>query len=568
MTTPVPCSPARDETVPKLNGFVAWPEEQARLYRDRGYWEGLSIADVIERLAHADPDREAIFDGVRRISRGQLWEESGRLAVHFVHMGLKPLDRVVFQLPNNAEFVVAFLALMRIGVIPVMALPPHRRTEIQHFVLGSQAVGLLIPSTLKDFYYRLMAEEIRSEAPSLRHVLVLGDALSGQVSISDLIAKPVASAEVVRLVAPLRPHANEVALMLLSGGTTALPKMIARTHNDYIYNFKKSGSVAGMDADSVLLIVLPMGHNFGLGSPGVLGALAHGGRAVIISGRDIESVFGLIEQERVTTCLLTPPLAIGWIDSPLIDRANLSSLRNVLCGGARMPPEIRAKARQRLGCFIQECYGNAEGLLSYVRLNDDPELQMESSGTPICPDDEIKVVDELGIEVADGETGELLVRGPYTIRGYYNNPDADSKAFTKDGFYRTGDVVYQRKRYIYHRGRIKELINRGGEKISCPEVEDHILDHPAVANVVLVAMPDPTYGEKACACVILKEDASGLTLGELNKFLLAREIAKFKLPERLELVDSFPLSPAGKILRRQLRGLIEERLESERVSKN
>jgi 2,3-dihydroxybenzoate-AMP ligase len=546
-----------------LQECVPWPEAYARLYRDKGYWEGLTIADVFERQAADHSDREAVFDGTRRLSLGELWEASGRLAVGFVRLGLKPLDRVVFQLPNTSEFIVALLALMRIGVIPVMALPAHRRTEILHFALATRAVGLLVPDRLRDFDYRAMVEDIRTELPDLRHVLVLGEAWPGQVSLSELLIRPVVDSEIEKELTPLRPNADEVALMLLSGGTTALPKLIPRTHNDYVYNFKQAGRIVGMDENTVLLAVLPMGHNFGLASPGVLGALALGGRVVIAPSRDIGTVFRLIEQERVTITLLTPPLAISWIDSPLLDRYDLSSLKNVVCGGARMPPELRLKLREKLGCFFQEAYGNAEGLLSYVRFDDLPSLQLESSGAPMCPDDEINVVDDFGREIADGEAGELLVRGPYTIRGYYDNPEANAKAFTEDGFYRTGDIVRKRGSYLYHQGRKKELINRGGEKISCCEIEDHILAHPAVENVVLVAMPDPVYGERACAFIILKKNRM-LVLDELNAFLLTREIAKFKLPERLEVVDSFPISPAGKILRRKLCEMIEAKIKSEK----
>ncbi len=547
-----------------LEGCVPWPQAYSRLYRSKGYWEGRTIAAVFERLAARHADREAICEGERRLSLSHLWEASGRLAVHFVRLGWKPLDRVVFQLPNSAEFVISFLALMRIGVIPVMALPAHRRTEILHFVLASRAVGLLVPDRLRDFDYREMAQQIRAEAPGLGDVLVLGEAGRGQISLSELLEQPVEDAELERWVAPLRPDASEVAVMLLSGGTTALPKLIARTHDDYVYNFMQVGLVTGMDENTVLLAVLPMAHNFGLASPGVLGALAHGGRVVIASGRDAEAAFRLVERERVTITLLTPPLAIGWIESPLVGRYDLSSLKNVVCGGARMPPELRLKLRERLGCVFQEGYGNAEGLLSYVRLDDAAELQLQSSGAPICPDDEIKVVDDADRELADGEAGELLARGPYTIRGYYDNPEANAKSFTEDGFYRTGDIVRRRGRYLYHEGRKKELINRGGEKISCIEVEDHIVAHPAVANAALVAMPDPVYGERACAFVILKPRES-LTLPDLNAFLLGRAIAKFKLPERLELVDAFPISPAGKVLRRHLREMVEAKIERERL---
>jgi 2,3-dihydroxybenzoate-AMP ligase len=554
----------RDGPEKILDGCVPWPPAYAAAYRDKRYWEGLGIADVFERLAIEHPDREAVFDGALRTSFGDLWEASGRLALGFVRLGFKPLDRVIFQLPNSTEFIISFLALMRIGVIPVMALTPHRRTEILHFALASRAVGVLIPGTLRDFDYRALADEIRADVPSLRHVLVLGEAGAGQVSIPELLGRELAPAEIEQVLTPLRPAAAQVALMLLSGGTTALPKLIARTHDDYVYNFKQAGRIAGLDQGTVILALLPMGHNFMLGSPGVLGALAHGGRVVIPSSRDVELIFQMIERERVTIGLLTPPLAIGWMESPLVDRYDLSSLKNILCGGARMPPELRLKMRQRLGSLFQEGYGNAEGLLSYVRLDDASELQLESSGAPICADDEIKVVDEFDREVADGEAGELLARGPYTIRGYYDNPEANAKAFTEDGFYRTGDIVCKRGRYLYHHGRKKELINRGGEKISCSEVEDHILAYPAIANVVLVAMPDPTYGERACAFVIAK-DGSTPSLEELKAFLLTRGIAKFKLPERLELVDSFPISPAGKVLRRRLREMIEQKIEGEKA---
>jgi 2,3-dihydroxybenzoate-AMP ligase len=539
---------------------VPWPQAYTRLYRSKGYWKGQTIAAVFERLAARHAGREAICEGDKRVSLGHLWQASGRLAAHFVRLGWKPLDRVVFQLPNSAEFVITFLALMRIGVIPVMALPAHRRTEILHFVLASRAVGLLIPDRLRDFDYREMADEIRTEAPGLRHVVVLGETGRGQVSLLELLSQPVPDSELDRLVTP--PDAGEVAVMLLSGGTTALPKLIARTHDDYVYNFMQVGGITGMDGDTVLLAVLPMAHNFGLASPGVLGALAHGGRVVIASGRDAEAALRLIERERVTVTLLTPPLAISWMDSPLVSRYDLSSLKNVVCGGARMPPELRVKLRERFGCIYQEGYGNAEGLLSFTRLDDPPQLQVESSGAPICPDDELKVLDDAGREVADGEAGELLARGPYTIRGYYDNPEANAKAFTEDGFYRTGDIVRKRGRYLYHEGRKKELINRGGEKISCSEVEDHIVAHPAVANAALVAMPDPVYGERACAFVILKA-GERLTLEGLNAFLRGREIAKFKLPERLELVDAFPIRPAGKVLRRHLREMVEAKIERE-----
>jgi 2,3-dihydroxybenzoate-AMP ligase len=231
-------------------------------------------------------------------------------------------------------------------------------------------------------------------------------------------------------------------------------------------------------------------------------------------------------------------------------------------GGAQLVPELRRRIRAHWGATPQEIYGTAEGLINMTRLDDPDELLFESSGAPVCADDEIKVVDDNGLEVPDGELGELLTRGPYTIRGYFNAPEKNREAFTEDGFYRMGDYVRKRGRYVYAEGRKKDLINRGGEKISCEEVENLIFKHPKVYQVALVAMPDPVFGEKACAFVVTKPGTQ-LGFDELIGFLKSQRIASFKLPERLELVEHFPTSLVGKVLKRQLRDQIAARVKAE-----
>jgi 2,3-dihydroxybenzoate-AMP ligase len=260
------------------------------------------------------------------------------------------------------------------------------------------------------------------------------------------------------------------------------------------------------------------------------------------------------------------PLVATWLEAPEREQYDLSSIEVIQNGGARLQPELRRRVKERFNCQYQEDYGTAEGLINLTRLDDPEELILNSSGSPICEDDEIKIVDDEGNEVPDGTPGELLVRGPYTIRGYYDNPEANEKAFTADGFYHMGDVVRKEGRYLFTEGRKKDLVNRGGEKISCDEVEDHILAHPDVRNTCVVAMPDKVFGEKACAFVLLAEGAS-MTLPELCEFLLGRDIAKFKLPERLEVLDAFPISPAGKILRKNLREMIEAMVKAEDAEK-
>jgi 2,3-dihydroxybenzoate-AMP ligase len=545
-----------------LEGFTPWPEEFARLYRAKGYWEDVTLPALFARMAADEPEREAIADCERRLTMRELWDESSRLAAHFLRLGLQMHERVVFQLPNCVDFLTTFLALSRVGAIPVLALPPHRETEIIHFARSSGATALFIPHRLKDFDYRTMAEAVQVSVPGLKKVFVLGPALSNQISLRELAAAPVTGEELAAVErVPLDP--NDVALMLLSGGTTALPKLIPRTHNDYICNFKLSAKVSGVDAQTVYLAVLPIAHNYTWSSPGVLGVLAGGGRVVISPKTDCATVFDLVEREGVTLIAAAVPLVVMWLNDPALSGFNTSSLRLVQNGGARLSPELRDRLRKRLGCQFQEVYGTAEGLINMTRLDDPDDKILETSGRPNCEDDEIKVLDLDDREVPDGTPGELVTRGPYTIRGYYNAPEVNAKAFTPDGFYRMGDVVRKYGRYLVTEGRKKDLINRGGEKISSDEVENFILKHPAVKGVVIVAMPDDVFGEKACAFVTLNSDTP-LTLKELQEFLLAQKIAKFKLPERLEILKEFPLSPAGKILRRTLREMISAKIAEEK----
>jgi 2,3-dihydroxybenzoate---[aryl-carrier protein] ligase len=547
-----------------LKGCTPWPDEFARRYRDAGYWEGLSLWGMLERSIGRWPQKIALCHGARRLTYAELGAAIAALSVRLLEQGLRPLDRAVVQLPNGIEFVVAFFALVRIGVIPVLALPAHRRAEIDHFAAHSGAVAYLVADRIRDFDYRPLATQIAAARPALRHVLVLGEAGPGQTSLSALmrIAAPPDAAD--RL-APHAPASGEVAVMLLSGGTTGLSKLIPRTHDDYVYNARQSATVSGFGPDTVFLAVLPLGHNYSLASPGILGAFYHGGRAVIAEGAAPEAIFPLIARERVTAVAAAVPVLVNWLNSGESARHDLGSLKVLINGGARLAPELRRRAEELFGCTYQENYGTGEGLLCITRLDDGDAERLNSSGEPVSAGDEIRVVDDSDRDLPDGDLGQLVCRGPYTVRGYYNNPEATRAAYTADGFYRMGDAVRKIGRHVYFEGRFKDLVNRGGEKISCEEVENHILAHHGVRAVCVVAMPDAVYGEKACAFV-LPQPGTTLTFGELSAFLAGRGIAKFKFPERLEIVEGFPISPAGKILRRELRRMISEKLAAEHAA--
>jgi len=547
-----------------LEDCVFWPAEFAARYRARGWWEGVTIAQMLARSAERSPGKTALVCAGQRLSYRDLVQTSDRLACRFLEAGIEPLDRVVVQLPNGPEFVHTYFALTRIGAIPVMALRAHRHTEIRHFVRASGAIAYVIPDRIGNFDFRTMAAEVQKDFPSLHTVFVSGEPATEQRDLREMITEAMPAEAIGAALATLRLDPSEVATMLLSGGTTSLSKLIPRTHDDYVLNARLCGRAGGFDENTVFMAILPLGHNYNLASPGMLGTFYFGGTVVLAPSGDPAEVFSLVEREKVTTIAAVVPLIANWLNSPLPDGYDLSSLKVIQNGGARLAPELRARLRTRFGCVPQEIYGTAEGLINMVPLDAPDEYLLQSSGVPVCEDDEIKVIDDAGNELPDGAQGELATRGPYTIRGYYGASDKNTGAFTPDGFYRMGDIVRKEGRYIFTEGRKKDLINRGGEKISCEEVENLIFAHPKVKAVTLVAMPDPVFGEKACAFVIAK-DGQHLEFAELIDFLRQQKIASFKLPERLELVSEFPLSPVGKILKRQLREAIAEKIKSEKA---
>jgi 2,3-dihydroxybenzoate-AMP ligase len=550
-----------DRAKQMLKGCVPWPAEFARRYTEAGLWEGITVAEMVERTARRQPQKIAVVCGETRITYEDLIRTAKHLANGLLGLGLQPADRVVVQLPNCPEFVCVYLALNYVGVIPVMALRSHRQTEVRHFVQSSGAVAYVIEDRGGSFDYRSMAAEIVADCPSLQHVIVLGDPGPNQVPYRTLMsADTVDEARLARL----RPDPGDVSTMLLSGGTTALSKLIPRTHNDYVLNAAVCAQAGGFSSDTVFLAMLPLGHNYNLASPGMLGTFYAGGTLVIAKRTEANEVFAAVSRERVTVMAAVVPLITTWLNGDIARQFDVSSLRIVQNGGARLAPELRARLRKELECTPQEIYGTAEGLINMTRLTDADELLLESSGAPVSEWDEIAVLDDHGSPVPDGEPGELVTRGPYTIRGYYNAPEVNARAFTADGFYRMGDIVRKRGRYVYTEGRRNDLINRGGEKISCDEVENLIFKLAQIREVSLVAMPDPVFGEKACACVVLQPGGQ-LTFDDLIAHLRAQRIASFKLPERLEIMASFPVSPAGKILKRELRDIVAQRIALEQT---
>src|SRR6202035_1370068 len=550
-----------------LQGVVPFPPEFAERYRDRGYWSDKSLADEFRVVFKRYGDRVALIGGDRAITYADLDRLSDNLALNLLHLGLKDLDRVVVQLPNVVEFVILYFGLQKIGCIPIAALPSQRYAEISQFVKLSGATTCVIPDRYQDFDYAQMVERIRAESPTLTHAIIFGSVRRGFSSLAELISRP-AELPLSRL-AEIQIDPCDPAVFQLSGGTTGIPKLIPRSHNDYAYNSKVASSVCAVGENSVLLVILPIAHNLPLACPGIQGFLFHGGRVVLSTSARPEDVCAVIEKHRVTHIKVVPALLIRLLHDPAVTRHDLSSLKIIQSGGQSMLPEVRLLSKKLIpSAFVQENFGMSEGLLMFVRLDDPLDVSQETVGRPVCPDDEVRLLDDDDREILGGEVGELCCRGPYTLRGYFGVPEYNARTFTSDGFYRSGDLMRRRKsgNYIVE-GRKKDLINRGGEKISAEEIENLILSHPAVKNVACVPVPDPVLGERMCACVLLREKAR-LNFDELKNFLLAKEIAKYKLPERLEIMQEFPLTPFGKVSKKTLTETISQKMVAEQRGKD
>ena len=543
-----------------LPGCVPFPAEFAERYRREGYWRGERLGDLLRRWAAAGGDRIAVSAagpaGPASMTYAELDAAADRLAAGLRRLGLRRGDRVVVQLPNVVEFPAVCFGLLRLGALPVFALPPHREHEIGYLAEHAEAVAYLACDTFGGFRYGELGVAARKASPGLRHVLLLDgpdDEADGVVDLRRLLDAPLEEAQARAAADADPPDPADVALFLLSGGTTGLPKLIPRTHDDYAYNVSASAALCRLGPDTVYLVALPAAHNFPLGCPGLMGTLAAGGRVVMAPSARPEDAMAAVEAERVTVTALVPALVIRWLDANAGGRFDLSSLQVLQVGGARLVPEVARRVGPAFGCRVQQVFGMAEGLLNYTRLDDPDDLVVETQGRPLSPADEILVVGPDGQPVPDGEAGELLTRGTYTIRGYYRAEAHNAAAFTADGFYRSGDIVrLHQSGNLTVEGRAKDLINRGGEKISAEEIENLLIAHPAVREAAAVAMPHAVLGEQICAYLVLRPDET-VDLARLSAYLEERGVARFKWPERIEVVEALPVTNVGKVDKKKLR---------------
>jgi yersiniabactin salicyl-AMP ligase len=519
-----------------------WLDNAAIKY-ELGYWEPLTLGEQLRSWAEKHQDRVALVEDDIRLTYMEFGRKVDELASGFFRMGIKRGDNVVVQLPNRISFVITCFALFRIGALPVLSLPAQRETELDGIFSLSKPVAHIIPDIFLGFDYKKMADRLVEKHPCVKFIITDGISEKG-IGLADIGMPPVTM---------VSPSHTDTALLLLSGGTTGTPKLIPRTHMDYAYNAKACAMRCRLTPESVYLAVLPVAHNFPLCCPGILGTLSAGGKVVLCRTTSCDEAFPLIEKERVTITALVPALVKLWLEELEWDTGiDISSLEVLQVGGSMLDESLAKRIMPAMQCRLQQIYGMAEGLICCTSLSDPEHVIHTCQGRPLSPQDEIKIVDGKGNEVPPGEFGELLVRGPYTIRGYYRASDRRFRNFTPDGFFRSGDRArITPEGNIHIGGRVKEQINRAGEKITPAEIESYLCSHPEIDDAVLIGLPDENLGERSCACLIT--DNREITLNHIHKFLTGKGVARYKLPDQIEHVDFWPLTNIGKVDKSKLK---------------
>lgn len=532
--------------------FTPWPRELAARYRAAGYWTDRPMTDLVARAA--DAQAPAIFCGERSFSYGELDRLSTQLACALYRRGLRGGDTALVQLPNVAEFYLVFFALLKLGAAPVNALFSHRQLELDAYAEQLRPALLIGAAAQPLFRDGIFAQSLRGKIPELQLTLMLGETDYAE-NLADLLVETdprFPAAETANNFAP--SPADQVAFFQLSGGSTGTPKLIPRTHNDYYYSVRGSAEICRLNSATRFLCALPAAHNFPLSSPGALGVFCAGGAVVLAPSPEPGHCFRLIERHRVTLAALVPSAVLLWLEAAqqAHARAQLASLQLLQVGGASFAEATALRVPTELGCRLQQVFGMAEGLVNYTRLDDTPDRLFTTQGRPMSDADEVRVLDGDGRPVADGATGLLHTRGPYTFRGYFQAPQQNAQVFDRDGFYCSGDLV-QRDADGYLRvvGRVKDQINRGGEKIAAEEVENLLLGHAGVTGAALVAAADARLGEKSCAFLVLSDPS--LKAPALRRYLRELGLADYKLPDRFRFVDALPLTAVGKTDKVQLR---------------
>jgi len=544
-----------------LDGFIPYKKEDVEKYEKFRWWPGLTLGDLLDKAADIYPDKEAFVDEHSRFTYAQARDKTNRLAVGLLGLGIQPQDRVLVQVPNWNEFLFAYFAVQKIGAIAVLLIDRYRQYEIGYLVQLTGATSWIVAEKYKKTDYLPIVEDVLKERPQLKNVILARSKGHGRlVSMENLIDKVRMDKADLRNLAERRPDPNQVAHMGPTGGTTGLPKVVPRTHNSLVCAVEYAARSWEMDIHDTTLLAGPIGHDLTF-TKGLLGSLFTLGKAVFLDSMEMTDVCQTIQRERATAIVWVPTLAKRLTDFEGRKDYDLSSLKRMHCGGGASLPDVIKGVREKLKCAFFNGYGGTEGQTTIPRSGDSLESLINTVGKPTCPYDTYKAVTPEGKELPPNHPGELMIKGPGVFTGYYRAPEENAKVFDEEGFFRTGDLArIDEKGYVTLTGRIKEMINRGGESISATEIEKLIIGHPDVSLVAVIPMPDPVMGERVCAYIQPKAGAR-LSFEKIIAYLKERKASVIQLPERIEFIDTMPVTKAEKIDKKSLREDIEKKLE-------
>lgn len=554
--------PLRHVAAP-IPGVVYPPQGELERYLREGVLGFQTLVDGFAAIVRQYPDNVALLGPGLRITYRELDQRSTRLAGAFLQQGLQPLDPVVFQLRDSEQLVIAFLACLKAGLIPICTLAAHREREIGYLANLAEARLHIVQGDDAKFDSIGFARKMREATPSLQLIMqVRGPAQDG-VLHQDALVDGIDLTSAEALLQGVRLDPFQVAVYQLSGGTTGVPKIIPRFHNEYLYNMRAVAQWLDYRADDVLFMPQPMVHNLNMGC--CFGPfLMTGGTITVTPDLQPETLIALIASTRPTWLMLGGPI-IARLESAIQDgRVDLGNARGVLVANSA------AKLQKLLGVRTHNVFGITEGVIMFGHREDGAEAHDTTNGRPVSAFDDIRIlVPGTEQDAQPGEIGEPAFKGPYTIHGYFRAEERNRETFTRDGYYRSGDLMYTKvldgKTYFVFCGRLKDLVSRGGEKINCEEVELAVAGHPAVAAVAAVGYPCPVFDERLCAALVLRDGFAAPTVAELGAFLEDYGLAKFKWPERIEVLEAFPLTASGKLSKEKLREQVKANVLHEKA---
>ncbi|CAN7246615.1 AMP-binding protein [Pseudoduganella sp. LjRoot289] len=524
-----------------------------------GAWRNQTIGDLARALALREPQRVThVFEG-RAWTIGELVADADALAGSLRAMGLRPGDVVSFQLPNWVEALVIDLAAAMLGLVVAPIVPIYRDAELAYMLADAGVKAAFVPGEYRGVDYMAMMRRLAPQLPALKHIcsvrLAKGERDACSYEALAGAGNKLGSAPVV--------DPNAVKLILYTSGTTGRPKGVLHSHNSMEYAVRRAIEHWGQGDGDTILMASPVTHITGYGS-GLELPIQSGMRAVFMERWNAAEGVALIDSEQATMSMGATPFLQELLAEASQQGKRLPSLRSYACGGAAVPPALIRKSREVFeNCKAFRVFGASEVPLTTLGFVGDGQLDLAAETDGEIVHYEVRVVDDDGRELPAGVEGEICARGPAMMLGYAD-PQQSAESFDADGYFRTGDLGHVTpERAIVITGRKKDLINRGGEKISAKEVEDILHRHAAIDEAAVVAMPHERLGETVCAYVTLKA-GQALDFEQMIAHVCGTGVARQKYPERLVVLETLPRTPTGKIRKDRLREDIRARLLAER----